>query len=106
MMFQCVVAQQLESRTDDQEVLGSKPTGTILELLPFSLPHFALLEETLKAVGPFNLVSMRGGQKIPHRGKCILEDNYSEIKTGHNGLQIEREQYQNEERKKETLHLY
>ena len=43
-------------------VAGSNPTETAWELWQF------LLEETLKAVGPFYLVSMPGEVKDPTRG--------------------------------------
>ena len=49
---------------------GSIPPATISKLMHFHSPHICLrlLEETLKAGGPFYLVSMPGEVKDPTRG--------------------------------------
>ena len=65
------VAQWLEHVTDNRVVAGSNPTEAVWKRWQFPLPHFAsgLSEETLKAVGPFYLVSMLGEVKDPtHMG--------------------------------------
>ena len=48
-------------------VLGSNPRRAASELWQFRSPHFwqCLSEETLKAVGPFYLVSISGEVKYP-----------------------------------------
>ena len=61
------VAQWLERATDNRVVAGSNPTKVVCKLGQFPLPPLCqcLSEETLKAVGPFYLVSMPGEVKDP-----------------------------------------
>ena len=48
---------------------GSIPPNAVLKLRQFRPPTFACLsEETLKASGSFNLVSMPGEVKVPTQG--------------------------------------
>ena len=54
---------------------GSIPPTALSKLREFRSPHICpcLSEETLKAGGPFYLVSMPGEVKYPHNGlMCIL----------------------------------
>ena len=62
------VAQWLERRTGDREVLGSNPGRAASEVLalPFTPLCKCLSEETPLAVGPFHPVSMPGEVKYPH----------------------------------------
>ena len=61
------MAQWLERAADDRVVAGSNHTETARKLWQFPLPDFTkcLSDETLKAVGPFYLVSMPGEVKDP-----------------------------------------
>ena len=62
------VAQWLEPRTGDRVVLGSNPESFFGNFaIPFTLLCQCLSEETLKAVGPFYLVSVAGQVKDPTR---------------------------------------
>ena len=49
------------------------PPTPVLKLRQFHSPHICLClsEDTLKAGGPFYLVSMPGEVKDPTRGKCV-----------------------------------
>ena len=60
----------LERATDNRVVAGSNPAEAVWKLWQFSLPPFSqcLSEDTLKAVGPFYLVSMPGEVKYPTQG--------------------------------------
>ena len=62
----CDVERQTVNRGDG----GSIPSTTISKLKQFCLPHIylSLSEETLKASGPFYLVSMPGNVKDPTQG--------------------------------------
>ena len=64
--------QWLERATDNRVVAGSNPAEAVWKLWQFPLPHFASVE-TLKAVGPFYLVSMPGEVKYPNslHWKCV-----------------------------------
>ena len=68
-------AQWLERATDNRVVAGSNRTGTAAPLGNFGNSFTQLCqclsEETLKAVGPFYLVSMPGEVKDPTHGKCV-----------------------------------
>ena len=57
----------LERSTGDRGVLGSSPGRAASELWQFRLTHLQLCisRETIKAVGPFYLVSMPGEVKDP-----------------------------------------
>ena len=60
----------VECRTVNQGNGGSIPPNTVLKLSQYLSPHICLClsEETLKAGGPFYLVSMPGEVKYPtHR---------------------------------------
>ena len=61
------VAQWLERATDNRVVAGSNPAEAFLITLAISFTTLCqcLSEETLKAVGPFYLVSMLGEVKYP-----------------------------------------
>ena len=64
------VGRQTVNRGDG----GSITPATVLKLRQFCSPHVCLClsEETLKAGGPFYLVSMQGEVKDPTRGgKCV-----------------------------------
>ena len=63
----------VECQTVNRGDGGSIPPATILKIRQFCSPHvcMCLLEETLKAGGPFYLVSMRWEVKYPTRGKCV-----------------------------------
>ena len=65
--FNCLwgaVVQWLERATDNRVVAGSIPAEAVWKLCQFPLPHFAsVFRKTLKAVGPFYLVSMPGEVK-------------------------------------------
>ena len=52
---------------------GSIPSTAVLKLRQFRSPHICLCfsEGTLKAGGPFYLVSMPGEVKDPTQGKCV-----------------------------------
>ena len=60
----------VERRTVNQGDSGSIPSAAVSKLRQFRLPHICLclLEETLKAGGPFYLVSMSGEVKDPTQG--------------------------------------
>ena len=60
----------LERRTVNREDGGSIPPAAVSKLRQFRSPHICLclLEETLKAGGPFYLVSMPGEVKYPTQG--------------------------------------
>ena len=60
---------ELERRTGDRTVEGSNPTADGTLAIPFTPLCQCLSEETLKAVGPFYLVSIcqARGSKIPHQ---------------------------------------
>ena len=60
----------LERQTVNRGDGGSIPPAAILKLRQFHSPHICLclLEETLKAGGPFYLVSMSGKVKDPIQG--------------------------------------
>ena len=65
------MAQWLEHMTGERGVLGSNPAGGIrfgTLAVPFSQLCQCLSEETLKAVGPFYLVSMPGEVKDSTQG--------------------------------------
>ena len=49
------------------------PVTTVSKLRQFRSSHICLYlsEETLKAGGPFYLVSMPGKVKVPTQGKCV-----------------------------------
>ena len=57
-------------RTANREDGGSIPPATVSKLRQFHSPHICLClsEETLKAGGPFYLVSMPGEVKDPTQG--------------------------------------
>ena len=61
------MAEWARALTGDRTVNGSSPaavkTGTLA--IPFTPPCQCLSDETLKAVGPFYLVSMSGEVKDP-----------------------------------------
>ena len=64
------VAGWLQRRTGNRVVLGSNPAGGLCFgtlAIPFSPLCQCLSDDTLKAVGPFYLVSVPGEVKIPHR---------------------------------------
>ena len=61
------VAQWLECRTGDRGVLGSNRAGSTL-LRNFGNSVYPTLPVSLKAVGPFYLVSMPGEVKDPTQG--------------------------------------
>ena len=68
------VAQWLERATDNQVVAGSNPADAVWKLaISFTPLCQCLSEETLKAVGPFYLVSMPGEVKDPTslHWKCV-----------------------------------
>ena len=68
------VAQWLERVTDNRVVAGSNPAEAIWKLaISFTPLCQCLSEETLKAVGPFYLVSMPGEVKDPTslHWKCV-----------------------------------
>ena len=62
----------LERTTSDRVVLGLNPAGATsirnYMAIPFTPLRRCLSEETLKAVGPFYLVSMPGEVKDPTQG--------------------------------------
>ena len=60
----------VERRTVNRVDGGAIPPNAVSKLRQFRSPHICLClsEETLKAGGPFCLVSMPGEVKIPHRG--------------------------------------
>ena len=60
----------VERRTVDQGGGGSIPPVAVSKLRQFHSPHICLclLEETLKAGGPFYRVSMPGEVKVPTQG--------------------------------------
>ena len=60
----------VECRTVNRGDVGSIPLTAILKLRQFCSPHICLClsEETLKAGGPFYLVSMSGEVKDPTQG--------------------------------------
>ena len=60
----------VELRTVNKGVGGSIPPTAVLKLSKFCSPHICLYlsEETLKAGGPFYLVSMPGEVKDPTQG--------------------------------------
>ena len=64
------MAQRLERATDNRVVAGSNHTEAVWKLLAISFTPLCqcLSEETLKAVGPFYLVSMPGEVKYPTPG--------------------------------------
>ena len=66
----------VEHRTVNRGDGGSIPPTAISKLRQFRSPHICLClsEETLKAGGPFSLVSMPGrGSKRSHTGgKCVI----------------------------------
>ena len=61
------MAQRLERATDNREVTCLNPTEETLAI-SFTPLCQCLSEETLKAVGPFYLVSMTGEVKDPTQG--------------------------------------
>ena len=63
----------MERRTVNRGDGGSIPPTTILKLRQFRSPHICLClsEDTLKAGGPFYLVSMPGEVKSHTGGKCV-----------------------------------
>ena len=60
----------VERRTVNRGEDGSIPPAAVMKLKQFHSPHICLClsEETLKAGGPFYLVSMPGEVKDPTRG--------------------------------------
>ena len=69
MLRRGAVAHRLERATDNRVVTGSNPTEAVWKLANSFTPHSQCLsEETLKAVGPFYLVSMPGEVKYPTQG--------------------------------------
>ena len=72
MCFKCVGSgvRAVEHRTVNRGDGGSIPPAAILKLRQFRSPHICLClsEETLKAGGPFYLVSMTGEVKDPTQG--------------------------------------
>ena len=60
----------VECRTVNRRDSGSIPPAAVSKLRQFRSPHICLclLEETLKAGGPFYLVSMSGEVKDPTQG--------------------------------------
>ena len=62
----CAVERQTVNRGEG----GSIPPTAISKLWQFRSPHICLClsEETLKAGGPFYLVAMPGGVKVPTQG--------------------------------------
>ena len=60
----------VERRTVNRGDGGSIPPTAVLKLRQFCSPHICLclLDETLKAGGPFYLVSMPGEVKDPTQG--------------------------------------
>ena len=79
----------VERRTVNRGDGGSIPPTAISKLRQFRSPHICLClsEETLKAIGPFYLVSMPGEVKYPTQGvnvypvvdSLILEKNNSSV---------------------------
>ena len=69
------MVQWLERATDNRVVAGSNPAEAVWKLGQFSFTPLCqcLSEETLKAVGPFYLVSMPGEVKDPTslHWKCV-----------------------------------
>ena len=69
----------VERRTVNRGDCGSIPPNAVSKLRQFCSPHICLClsEETLKAGGPFYLVSMPGEVKYPTPvvDSLILEDN-------------------------------
>ena len=65
----------VEHRTVNRGDGGSIPLTTVSKLRQFCSPHVCLClsEETLKAGGPFYLVSMPGEINDPTRGKCVVD---------------------------------
>ena len=65
----------------------SKPPAAVWKLGQFRLPHFAcVFRKTLKAVGPFYLVSMPGEVKDPMQGngKTVVDSLTLEKETSEN----------------------
>ena len=58
------MAEWARALTGDRTVNGSSPAAGTLAI-PFTPPYQCLSDETLKAVGPFYLVSMPGEVKDP-----------------------------------------
>ena len=65
--------RMVEHRTVNRVDSGSIPPTAVLKLRQFHSPHICLClsEESLKAGGPFYLVSMPGEVKDPTLGKCV-----------------------------------
>ena len=64
------LGERWSCRTVNRGVGGSIPSATVLKLRQFCSPHISLClsEATLKAGGPFYLVSMPGEVKDPTQG--------------------------------------
>ena len=64
----------VERRTVSRGDGGSIPPAAVSKVSQFRSPHICLClsEETLKAGGPFYLVSMPGEVKDPTWGKCVI----------------------------------
>ena len=69
-VVEVVLFNTVEHRTVNRGDGGSIPPTTVLKLRLFHSPHICLClsEETLKAGGPFYLVSMPGEVKDPTQG--------------------------------------
>ena len=67
-----MVARWLDCAIDNRVVAGSNHTGASWKLpIFFTQLSQCISEETIKAVGPFYLVSRPGEVKDPTRGKCF-----------------------------------
>ena len=101
MQLGAVVA--VERRTVNQGDGGLIPPTAVLKLRQFRSPHICLclLEETLKAGGPFYLVSMPGEVKNP---KCVTCSGLTNSRWTLNALQRALSSIW-EKRKKEGLYL-
>ena len=74
----------VERRTVYRGDGGSIPPTAVSKLRQFHSPHICLCisEETLKAGGPFYLVSMPGEVKDPTRGKCVTCSELTKSREG------------------------
>ena len=64
--------RMVERRTVNRGDSGSIPLTTVSKIRQFHSPHVAcVFQKTLKAGGPFYLMSMPGEVKDPTRDKCV-----------------------------------
>ena len=73
ILHQALGGRAVERRTVNRGDGGSIPPTAVSKLRQFCSPHICLglSEETLKAGGPFYLVSMPGKVKYHTQGKCV-----------------------------------